>query len=278
MAGFLYFLPNVRKTPSKADLPQAAYAYAFERPYDLRARPLDAGPNGLPGMLLGERSKIDESAFAFNAAQQKWIHHRQADFLVGMWLDRPAPTPDELQRSTIQSGYRYAFTGLHEWIVPIARTWADNEKPKEWLDSTCLLESCLEFNGQDFQPTGVVPRLAELWAIAEASFRLLTNNATATDKEALFGTREALTAIRALQVNYRLGPCEASLLGLVTDRFARIVFELINDLPLYDELQKKRASLPSAGIPSYDGPGDSSPVTNPQDLIISVSPTATPNP
>jgi hypothetical protein len=133
------------------------------------------------------------------------------------------PAPADLERDTGLAGYPITLGDGNSWRVPLLRRW-DNHS----LTHVCALPQSIQrrpMGGKgSFVPT-VRPEFAELHAIADSIFERFLANATISTDE-LF-TRVA----ELLAVNYRVGPEEVELLGLLTPESALGCLQLAIDAP-----------------------------------------------
>jgi hypothetical protein len=265
MNSFLYYLSQANQPPSERDIRQGKYGYAFDRPAKTDHKAVNVGPDGKHGVIFTALDRqVPPARRQYDPQNQVWIEHRTGGYWVGMWKDEP-PTPADLERKKIIPGKAVELADGNYWQVPIARSWSANDDAavkERFLYYDCQLETQAIFDGEaGFIDGPVVAGYAELWAIAEALYQCRFGDPT-DEQSALLQIATPLLAVRILSTNYRLGVCEASLLGIVTTHFAYPIFDVLNDLAGREEvLQKKRAQL--ALLNSSAGPADTIPITDP---------------
>ena len=188
-----------------------------------------AGPGGSPGVLLAPiPASGNRKGLGYFPTRQRW-----QEFPRGLWagvLTEEPPTPEELQRGTPINGYLLRLADGREWIVPTLRSPEGTQLPRQIVfpDPTNL-EQVEERVKPDYQ---------SIW---EASAELV---------DVMFGVEsepqkplawKIAWCLRVLGLNYRIGPIEQSLLGIVdSENWYRILFAAI-DGPLEREYRQRVA-------------------------------------
>lgn len=187
---------------------------------------------------------------------QAWIHCGKHQ--VGCSVESP-PTPQELARETISTGYLITDSSNNAWVVPVARSPIDANVtlPRDWV-----------FDLETGVATAVSkPEYDWLW---ELTGKLHDHHYGDVRMD---GAAMAASAAKILSVNYAIGPAELNLLRVVgrsvlDTKTVRLITLYCLDDPLLDE-QKKKA-VPDVTGDHPDGspsstPGDSadSPTTAP---------------
>jgi len=280
MPAFLYFLPGHTAKPSAPDLAAAGLAYAFDGPP--HARHVAHGPDDRPGVVLAQADQVDLLDVGFWPDRQTWQKHLAAP---GAWIGRvagdPPPGPADLARPQQLQGHLVTMADGGRWLAPVARGLADQEGTLAYyvaLPQASTLDETGQWTAGD-----VLPRWGPLWAAA-LDWWDAKGGATVTDAED-GGARAVLdfsaaheAAALALGANYRIGPAEASTLGLFTPAAVRQVLDALVDWPTlvrWTEDRKKKDSPPTPAASSAPaGPPASAPDTGPRLPTSGPSPSA----
>jgi hypothetical protein len=199
------------------------------------------GPDSLQGTIF---RPVSDRRVQFSC-DQVWKKEPRGRFYVGLWNDEK-PGPHDLLRSDARSGNkRVKLLDGNEWEIPVVRD----------------LPRVFEFSeGETWVFGEVVSRYRELSTIAKTVAPLLYP-AGSTPEE----IREAETIatqffVAALQANYRIGPMEISMLGLVDIDAFRDILRAALDWDGYLAIIKNEESRSASSEPSGDsGSSQSSP-------------------
>ena len=242
MAGLLYFFPGTE------DLGVAA-TLGLDRIFESRDADLNrcVGPGGKAGLLAvppvlpaGERPSA-----AYFPAEQLWDPAPSGNYWIGRMIAKP-PRPLDLMRRGPVDGYVVELADRQSYIVPVARS----------LDGATPLPQKLRLGADGQWAKGdVVERFAGLWKRACRSWDLfLAESGRLADGQSVEpGTEQELIeiAVYALAVNYRVGPAEVSVLGLLDTQIASAVCRCIADVPEYLRVEAER--IAAAEDPSKKG-------------------------
>jgi len=210
----LYFLPNVAGQVSLEVAASAGLSYAFESP-SVTSNQTGAGPDGGPGMVFA----ADGLFHPFDAGHQTWRKHPARDYWAGVDR-RHVPTPDQLARGEMLPGQLVKLADGRQWIVPIARGAATEDGSPVWYEA--LPQRLVRDDAGKWVPGDVIARYEPLWSIANqwsAIWERMLLEAVEDDGGETtievddFEAVEAAVAV--LGFNYRIGPMEADLLGLL---------------------------------------------------------------
>lgn len=263
MRAFLYFVPNLEKPPSEKTMLREPFGHAFDKPAKIDSRFLQKGPGDCKGMLLAARDALPPEGLRYDPAHQDWIEHQSGGYWVGVAKGQ-LPSPEELLRKQPIPGHYVDLADGNAWLVPVARSWSATDDAEQWLRYTCELEQQMQFDGAEFRCGNVVPKHAELWAISAAVLHRYEGSESEEERELLTGLQAFTLAIRVLQANYKIGACEASLLGLISTELPGHVFRLLNDFAQREAVvQKKTEQLAAALATSSAGPAVTLPATDP---------------
>jgi hypothetical protein len=250
MSVFLYFFPG-SKTVTREDVAKTFAADALRDAVASNRRFGElcvlntiqhSGPGGLNGTLLvclPGGMAIEGFLPDYMPALQEW--RQVGGAWLGWYRDNP-PTPENLQRKTMIDGHQVELGDERTWMAPIVRKIGGaNQLPHAW--------GC--------NPAGqMVRRLMEeyrdYWQLACDVWEVFT------------ATRDCLMsdawgyAVRALSINYRLGPHEIDALQLLNDENYHDVFKAIVDWQtvesVMEEERKKKASETSEVLSTSHGP------------------------
>lgn len=262
---FLYFLPGVsRDSISPEEVIRAGLGDTLRdrmTPTDLSGNgrlivaSVNNGPGGHNGTILQvipeQTEEPDEDAPAvaigYFPKQQQW--EQVGKYWVG-WDPNNLPTPEDLERDEFCGESEVTLGDGRVWMCPVIRlTQGAHRLPDVWKLVNGKFTSVIK------------PDWAWAWDLTGDIWDWYTSDRTKTQPE-LFEW-----AIRLLSINYRVGPCEAGILGLIGSReYKTILYRAIGGL-LWDqsEGQKKVDDTPSTanGVSSSAGAGDYTPATPP---------------
>jgi len=261
MSCFLYYLPNhTREMISRQEIERAGLGHAFAPHSEPICNALrGSGPDGGQGAIVTLSDRYN-----YKPAEQTW--EQGVGYWVGMWKDSP-PTPDDLQRKEIVPGDMVTLGDDNAWIVPKARRWSMEDDPAAWPQPDIELERRIVFKADSqgrHRPFygAVVPKLAELWGLAETDLKMRYGIAS-EDEQKTWGEDVYANALRVLQFNYALGPVECNLLGLFVTGTYQAIFDALGDWHTWrafmDQKKRTQDALPS----SSSGPGDTPPSIDP---------------
>ena len=270
MPGFLYYLPGRSAGLSLAEAQAAGLAYALDGP--LSSVNVRGGPDGGDGVLVSLASAVPPEQLRYQAEAQRWRKIPGADAWVGVYNDAK-PQAADLARPKQLAGYDVLLADDRPWLAPVARGWTEEDGELRWY-AALPQRSVLGEDGT-WQPGDVLPRFARLWDLAlrfeEARRQAILGSAAATDGKPVevqfdfSGLHDA--AVFVLQENYRLGPAEADLLGLLTGDISREILETIIDLATRKEwfsAKKKQSADRAAGLNTAAGSPAATDTTGPQ--------------
>ena len=243
MPGLLYFLPG-RQHAELKDVAELGLAHAFERQLTPR-QVTGTGPDGGPGVICADDTRAP--GFGFHGDRQEWlkIPGNPAGAWVGRYTDQPV-LPADLERDETLPGLLVKLADDQEWLVPIARGWAEQDDKVCWYEALPTRTS-LDEEGNWTQGE-VVARLGPLW---RAACRWWDYSFAAGDDQGEKGEGETETlqldfagrndaAVEVLAANYRLDRAEVALLGLFDRDTPAGILDAAIDMPGFKELSKKK--------------------------------------
>jgi len=263
MPGLLYYIPKLNGPPP--DLLAAGVGHAFEaRPV---CRQVSSGPDGQGGVVLADGRLVAEVGYF--ADRQRWlkaVSDPGRELWVGVYTDCPLPGPADLTRKTPITGHWLELLDGRQWLVPVARCYADEDGELRWSHNLPFRLS--RAADGTWQSAAVVPRYQSLWDLAERwenNHRDAARSAGKDAKQVSFRFDDVVNgAVAALAANYFLGPTEVDLLGLLSVDLAVEVLGALIDIPTrLAWCKKKAAAAASAGSNTAAGPAASTPATNP---------------
>lgn len=234
---FIYFLPNQRGIASAKTLP-ACLAHLVGAP-GLRFQGVSKGPDGAPGMIC---TYGDKSA-AFNAQAQTWARMAGESAWIGF---DTLPLPHDLMREDLRAGLALTLADGNPWMVPFARLMTG-----DGYETALPRKRRLGADGR-WVADEVVAQYRALWEAAcrwyEKKYGLMVALANLGGGELVYGIQEETgDAILALATNYRVGPMECELLGLLDDPAVEAILDTIADIASFDVLSAKKAVAADTG-------------------------------
>lgn len=279
MAGFLYFIPNLNALSSEQHLGELGLGYVLEQFGRKSVGRITGGPEGQNGLLLSDPQRVDPGRSGYYPQRQTWSKHHGKGYWVG--LEKGIPLgPAELARRELLDGELLTLGDDRRWQIPRARQWSASDDPRVMAQfDTCLEQSLEQNDAGQMVPGQVLPRYAQLWAIATAYFHHLVEISNDEEELVLRGeqktlnlTSAAVLAARVLQHNYAVGLVECQMLGLLTTSNWRLILNATIDWRSYEELREKKMQQLRDSLSSSAGLEDTPPSTDPP------SPTSSPLP
>jgi len=234
--GFAYYLPGFTgPRVTRADVEAAGIGHSMA---GVRGDPDSTattnGPDGGPGCFAADGP--------VQPAGLSWRRIPGSTAWLGWDPHRP-PGPAELIRRDAIQGHAVEFGDGRDWTVPIVRGYVEEDGEVRWYQAVPTISE-LDDAGK-WRPGPVVARFAPAWRICEAWMEAISGaaredqaagEAVQFDFAGLHGAAVALLA-----VNYRLGPCEAASLGLLTRDVCIQVLRAACDMPGLEAIKKKLA-------------------------------------
>lgn len=264
---FLYYLPDVQKLDAGVitrfrlerllghsdalDITQIGGQFQQRRPprSDEPAGIAPVGSGFIAGIWRDGAGEIQ-----LDPARQTWAwvaaEGERPEYAVGFWTDNP-PRPATLLRDDPIDGEPVTLGDGQTWQIPTARLPPNKTRLPlvlKWVGGPETGEVV----------TQVVPAWKWLWDLAADVWnRWFTNQVGATSVDYLM-------AVRVLGANYRVGPVECSLLGLLTTTGIESTFRALIGASLFEEFfntPEGIESLRQAGLiqPKPGAAGESDP-------------------
>jgi hypothetical protein len=253
MAGFLYFFPGVDAchvtpelirgrglAPSFRDL-----ISRWQPGHNVIVAPISRGPSGTGGVYVYQVPINGNSprTNGYKPEEQDWEEHD------GYWLGVDTelmPTPADLIRPTIVSGYDYELGDGQEWTCPVIR------EPNGTESGRCNLPQSWGENGQGFFEK-VLHQWDWAWELCAKVWDVFVG---VIDME----TPEAWdVCCQLLSMNYRIGKHEITKLGLVTSGNYDTIFKAAVDgdviLSLLNDQTEQKKSEQSEPISANSSDG-----------------------
>jgi hypothetical protein len=281
MGGFLYYAAGGKRSIALAEAKTLGLGYAFDR--QITSCGVERGPDGAAGTVVADPSRIDPSRIGYYPDAQTWRVFPNPQSLIpnplpSVWIGYATaepPGPADLIRLRPLDGHWVELADGRPWLVPIARGYSsDGSGGYLALPQTIALDAVGKWD------TGrVIPKYEALWSLAQRWWDSLIGARPAADSDAARSAGEGLTtvvfefsdwidaAVTALAANYRVGPIEVDLLGLLTTETPRAILNALVDWPAVEAYLKKKLTTPEAGARGTSsgtgGPPDSIPATGP---------------
>jgi hypothetical protein len=233
MSGFLYFVEGAQALePAKETLRSVGAAYALTE--GMYFQHTGIGPSGSGGGILCSSLK------SYDKDSQVWQLHNSGQFWIGVDT-HDMPRPKDLALKSQISGHLVKMEDGNDWLIPAARSWGHN---KEGQVAWCRNLPCVRvFEDGSWKDGEVIPKHRALWnhmlrlngIFVDAMAGDMTKIKNASLEE------EADFVLTALRTNYRVGPIEASMLGIMTDTIAGDVANAVMDMPSVEAILEKKA-------------------------------------
>lgn len=231
----IYWTPAAQP-PNRERVVAAGFAYALAAGGPSVTQ--GPGPDGAGGHLLafgaGNPSPVGHTL--------TWTPVGATGYYTGVDPADP-PTPSDLARPLQRDGHVVRLGDGRDWLVPVARA----------VDGTTPLPRAVTWDGHDWGLGDVETAYRALFAAACRLWNGLRERAATAGEETVTVTvrDEIDLAAAALAVNYRVGPTELAVLGLLTTETAGRVCLACIDWPGVQALAKKQPAAPSP--PPGDG-------------------------
>ena len=237
MAGFLYYFPDV--DPSQISPPFLKGRGVtlslrdlfrnWQPSHNVIVTSIVHGPDGKCGCYVypipetGNLPRVN----GYDSETQEWENHD------GYWLGidtENRPTPPELIRPTIVSGYEYRLGDDWDWICPIIREPNGTPNiPQSWGE-----------NGDGFAEK-ILPQWEWAWKLSEKIWNVFLGDEDMERAEAWD------VCCQLLSINYRLGKHEITKLGLVTSENYVSIFQAAVDGALWKQYVEAESDEKKSG-------------------------------
>jgi len=206
MAGFLYYIPEVDPSQVSPSLLEGRGVTLslrdlfsnWQPSHNVTVAPIVHGPDGKSGCYVYPIPQTGNlpRTHGYDPETQEW------EDCDGYWLGidtENRPTPPELIRPTVVSGYEYRLVDDWEWICPVLRRPNGTPNiPQSWGE-----------NGQEFVEK-VLIQWEWAWKLSEKIWNVFIGEEDIERPEAWD------ICCQLLSINYRIGKHEITKLGLVT--------------------------------------------------------------
>jgi hypothetical protein len=189
----------------------------------------DRGPGGKSGLLVAQAPRADEeSAIGYYPDRQAWLHCGK--HWLGYATDVDLPGPEAIRRRDALPGYETELGDGRVWDVPVIRRGGKYSA----LPQSMGIDAFGEF------AMSVLPEFDPFWQASETMLNFLFHAMSLPWSEAYE------LAVKAISLNYRLGPYEAGVLKLITTRNYQSVYAAACDWPKVEALlgESEPATLP----------------------------------
>ncbi|OQB96828.1 MAG: hypothetical protein BWX86_00540 [Verrucomicrobia bacterium ADurb.Bin122] len=212
MARFLYNIPGVSGVSSDT-LRRVGRGYLLDGAEPTISRvEVQRGPGDAAGVIcaIGESSPD----LGYFPERQTWQPAPDEPSWMG-WQTDALPGPDDLQRPEPVGLYRATLGDGRPWVIPTG-VLASGESPLPRV--------------RTMEPDGSIRRVVaapfrELYLASDLVLSHLRSGEPIPEAE------EWRICVLALSANYRVGPQEISVLGLLTDRAVATIYSCLCDVP-----------------------------------------------
>lgn len=191
---------------------------------------LNRGPDNGDGCVIGVQAQVATDQIPhYNRDAQTW--RKFTDTAGGVhWIGYQTdmkPGPESLRRASQFTGYETELGDGKVWIAPTIRAYQAAESV--WQSRLPMAWGI----GDDMQPTAEpLERFKAAWEMSASIWAAVFGGAGAKFTDCF------AWAVDSLSLNYRVGPAEASILGLMTDDTMLSVLHAAVDEPLVTEVMK----------------------------------------
>ena len=186
---------------------------------------LNNGPDNGAGLLLIASPKDglpDGFRIGYYPDDQAWVKISGQDYWIGYATQ---PSEIQLRREYIVEGEDHELANGESWVCPIVRKRGKVSLPSKWG---------IDAESGEFSQV-VLANYADAWKMACEAWDHVMGD-TSIEKPRAFEI-----CVCALAVNYRIGPIEASILGLIDDTNYDKVFGALIDRTFWETtLQERR--------------------------------------
>lgn len=270
MAGLLYYLPGAARSVMLPQIEAMGLGHVFDRFTPHSSVGVSRGPDSNNGAVLAVAATVPSEIVGYYPDRQTWKKAPGKSWWVGVDGNNP-PKPEDLGRDEILPGHLVRLADQENWIVPIIRGLSDEGGKLAWSREVPTV-SRLNDDGVWIEGE-MLPEFEHLWQVALDWFELANLRATDEINERFGNMGNGHDyAAEALDVNYRIGPAEASILRLFTPQIVAKILNAIADMPTYFEWIKKKLVAGSGDESSSGGQGVSVEDTDPRCVTSGLSP------
>jgi hypothetical protein len=222
---FLYILPNEHSVTTSSHPALERLGLGHLKGTSLVHSRVVGGPGNVSGslvMALPTGAEEHEGKCAYLPEQQTWM--QAPGYWIGAYRDA-MPRPEDLERPEQVTGYPMPLGDGQMWMIPLAA----GERRQ--------LPTRMRWGVDGKWVSEIVPELEAFSGAVEA----VAQQVYTTGRIVLPESEQAELAVRALAVNYRIGPAEAAMLDLfnpATSMFQR-VFWAVTDYDWYTRIREQ---------------------------------------
>lgn len=230
---FLYFLPateadEITRDGIASGPLSLAFSDALRTPRTFTEMTIRTnvtkGPSGSSGTIIAVHSLKWASTHQVGYYPEKQTWRDCGTFWLG-YANDAKPGPDSLQRDQIVTGYEQELGDDRIWVAPIVRYPAGNTN----------LPQSMGIDGAGQFVESVVSSMQWAWALAcDVWDRYVMGDGLQRDE--IFGM-----SVKCLAINYRLGPHEATALGLIDGPKAKEILQAAIAGPMIDDMMSEEA-------------------------------------
>lgn len=255
---FLYYIAGAS---GRIDPDILGLRYAL--PGEFAEREVRDGPGLMPGKIVAASSA---NPFGYYPDRQTWRKCLRPEGASEVWIginNELPPTPKDLLRDDAIDGHPVTLGDGNTWSIPIARKYITDDAGRILGGGPALRRRLARDESGAWTRGEVVAKYARLWEIACRRHDQLLATSDEDDGEPILITAAADDAVTILATNYRVGPDEIEMLGLLDDDLLLEILHATIDTPTLIEWTKKKSAQPPDGSPTEPGPPAESPSTGP---------------
>lgn len=234
---FVYYVPKLQTAPPTEQFAALGLGHAFDtRP---AFQGTQKGADGDSGLWMGPEALL--TRIGRDNLESRRIPG--TDAWVARFRGDPQPKPEEIARDPQLAGHWITMADGQDWLCPIARGLTEQDGELRWYNA---LPQRLDMDEQGRWSSGaVVEKFAPLWTLAarweDTLVGTIGDVGDDRGEQITFEFQDAIeSAVACLAVNYRVGPVECALLGLLTDDNWQKILHALIDWPTRAEwIQKK---------------------------------------
>lgn len=230
MAGFLYYMPNVKGKPNLKKIDGFG-----TNPKLGSTRQVEVGPDGNKGVVFEIEGRSNgRRDLGFYPSKQKWESFAKGKIWLSV-IDDDKPIPDDLIKSERIPGHYCELEDGNKWLIPVARK----------MHLGCVLPQSILIDNEGKYIMIPTERYLELQAYADNAFYDFMIEKGQLDGEYKFVDPRELYRLGsvALGTNYQIAEYEITMLKLLTNYNCNAIANLIIDLPSLEETDEKKTEF-----------------------------------
>ncbi len=222
---FIYAVDN-ESVLNAAVLERTGLGRVLAEPSKAPAVTSTIGPGGSACLLLGN---VKAGQLRYKPDVQQWMKSYNQEYYIGFYLEDP-PKPAELARKKQLAGHAVELGGGYEWLIPVARKFAEGSVLPVSLgigkNGEIVTDELTEYVGFSGRAEKYYRDTLRQWDRIEGCDEMTTDG-------------RIKLAIEAIMLNYHVGIEETFALKLINTANLHEICEAIIDLPTVIEVNKQ---------------------------------------